>query len=299
MFQNIVISPLLWKDNNLEKHSKRYELISRLQSECFLCDKNKILFQECIEVSEEGSKKNNNFIFEQWLGLTTIDAKIKRIDNINLSKRKNDEFQRYYSEKLLASNDRCGIILSKEETDEIKNDLRKEIDIELLDVGEYLSPATTSKVRTIGRVSMKKDEPFDFWKWIHKYIRDTKTLVVHDGYACVPPQYKDLDFIIRNTPHSTNIKIITLSDAARNKSRDGEKDEIEVLSILNKLKTNYAPRNLHWEIRDDKKTITDRHIKTDYFIIDLGHALGATFKDTESGKVICKRQFTINTSPIG
>jgi hypothetical protein len=211
-------------------------------------------------------------------------------------------WDQYEYEKAIAFFDEWKIILTNQQDQQKIEELDQSMGIELSDANNYFNPSDKSKIRALQRITKLPGEEFDFWSWIHKYIIDTKNIVIQDGYACAKREIKDLEFIIMNTKKGTKIKIISLSDKARNGSRFSESrdtavdDGIVADCKFQKLKEKYPNKVIQWELKDEKQLLEDRHIQTDRFVIDLGHVLGSTYKDSITNKILCKKQFTITVS---
>ena len=207
------------------------------------------------------------------------------------------KWQFYEFEKSLACFDDWKIILTNNSDKEVKQQLEKELGIELSDANNYFCPSEKSKLRTIQRIVKNPGDDFDFGQWITKYIKDTKSLILQDGYACAKNEFRDLEHIIAALPNKSIIKIITLSDEARNNSRKNNSDDgIICEKKLLELKRKFSDITIEWEFKKIKNLLEDRHIETDKFNINLGHSLGSTYKDRESGKILCRKQFTITVS---
>ena len=189
------------------------------------------------------------------------------------------------------------IILTNDASPEMKMKLEIEKNIELSDAHDYLNPADKSKIRTYQIINKSPGDEFDFRNWIKKYIKDAKNLIIHDGYAFANNEFGDIKYFLQFLPNNSKIQIITLSDEARNRSRYGDTiDGIIAEEKLQELINMFPQRKIVCEFRDEKKLIQDRHIKTDRFFINTGHALGSTYKDIITGKTMCRKQFTITVS---
>ncbi len=297
MFQSLVVSPLFLKSFGTLDADKAYSVMSYLATEIFLCDRNKKLLEEYDKIREDLKNDNNSVLFvENFIKHLTI-GRIKPMNNVLSENRNMDDWNDYEIEKLLAVLDNWKIILTDKSNKDLAVEFKTDLGVELSDIENYISPLDGSVIRSLQRITKQPSEEFNFRDWIKKYIIDSSSLIIHDGYACANREFKDVDFLIKALPANASVQIITLSDSARNDSRKGSKgDGIIAEEKLSELKSRYRNKNIEWKLRDEKKLIEDRHLETDKFIIDLGHSLGSTYKDKDSGKILCKKQFTISVS---
>lgn len=269
MYQNLAISPLFFQIH--DQVFAETELLNNLYTETILCDKEKNLLQEYIELFDiQDSLPQYKQVFINKL---TISGRIKFCDNV-VKKRKPSEFVRYETEKVLALNDEWKIILTYKIEDAMKMKFKLERNIEIVGARDYLEPVHDSKIKAPGVIKMKEGDDFDIRQWLLKYIKKSKEILVRDGYVCVnDSSYEDLKWLIKNIDRASSIKVITLSDKAR-KSDHSEKDEIKVEDRLKELKSEFS--GFTYELVDSKRELRDRAIETDNWYINLGHALGST-----------------------
>lgn len=297
MYQNLVVSPLFLKSFSSLELEKAQSIMASLATETFLCDSTKKLLEEYDKVKELNKDDPQSLLFiENFIKILTL-GKAKLLNNLKAQDRKPNDLKNYDIEKKLALLDEWKIILTNISDKEISEKLEKELNIEISDTTNYTSPTEKSRIRAIQRITKFPGDEFHFRNWIAKFLKDTKFLIIHDGYACAKNESRDIEAIIKTLPRNAKVNIITLSDGARNNSRSFESDDgIIAEEILKELKNKNPSKHIKWELKDDKKLIEDRHLQTDRFFIDMGHALGSTYKDSETGKIICWRQFTIVVS---
>ena len=297
MFQNLVVSPLFLNSFASLKTDKAYYIMANLATEIFLCDRDKKLLEEYDKVKEKLKHIPQSFLFiESFINNVTL-GKIKITENITVKNRKDGNWNLYESEKSITTFDEWKIILTNDSNPEMKMKLESEASIELSDTNNYLIPTEISRVRTIQRINKLPDDEFDFRNWVQKFLIDTRNLIIHDGYAFAKKELRDVEFIIDALPKGSAVSIITLTDKARNGSRyNDSNDGIVAEEELNKLKNKFPQKIIDAEFREEKKLIEDRHLQTDKFIIDTGHALGSTYKDKVTSKILCRKQFTISVS---
>jgi len=299
MYQNLVVSPLFLKSFATLEVDRAYSVMSNLATEIFLCDRDKKLLEEYDNVREKLKHTPQSLLFiESFINNITL-GKVKTAENITVKNRKDGNWNLYESEKAIAAFDEWKIILTNDSNPEMKMKLESELSIELSDIDNYLIPSEKSKIRAIQRINKLPGDEFDFGNWIIKLIKNTKNLTIHDGYAFARNEFRDVEFIINALPEDSTINIITLSDIARNGSRYNDyNDGIIAEKMLQKLKNKFPRKLIKGEFTDEKKLIEDRHLQTDNFIIDTGHAFGSTYKDTTTNKIMCWRQFTIIISRL-
>lgn len=299
MYQNLVISPLFLKSFSSLSSDIGFSIMSYLATEVFLCDTSKKLLEEYDSLKEEYKLDSNALLFiETFINNITV-GKVKFVSNSKFNGRDKLKWNLYEFEKSLACFDEWKIILTNSSDSEIKQHLEKDFGIELSDANNYFCPTEKSRIRTIQRITKNPGDEFNFSEWIKKFIKDSNLLIIHDGYACAKNEFRDLEYMIRIIPNGSLVKVITLSDKARNDSRrNNSNDKINAKDKLQELKNKYRKKTIEWEFKEDKKLIEDRHIQTDKFIIDLGHCLGSTVIDNKTGKIICKKQFTIAVSKL-
>ncbi len=297
MYQNLVVSPLFLNSFASLKTDRVYDIMANLATEIFLCDRDKKLLEEYDKVKDKLKHiPQSLLLIESFINNVTL-GKIKIAENITVKNRKNENWGLYESEKSIATLDEWKIILTNGLSPEMKMQLESEASIELSDMNNYLIPSEISRVRTIQRINKLPDDEFDFRNWLKKFLVDTKNLIIHDGYAFAKKELRDVEFIIDTLPKGSAVSIITLTDKARNGSRyNDSNDGIVAEKELKKLKNKFPQKIIEAEFREEKKLIADRHLKTDRFIIDTGHVLGSTYKDKTTGKILCRKQFTISVS---
>ncbi|MBK6915236.1 MAG: hypothetical protein IPH11_16815 [Ignavibacteriales bacterium] len=299
MYQNLVVSPLFLKCFTPLESDKAFNIMANLITEIFLCDRDKKLLEEYDKLKEKHKHTPQSFLFiESFINNVTL-GKIKIAENITVKNRKDVDWNLYESEKSIVAFDEWKIILTNDSNPEMKMKLESEVSIELSDTNNYLIPAEKSRIRTIQRINKLPDDEFDFKNWLQKFLIDTRNLIIHDGYAFAKREIRDVEFIIDTLPKGSTVSIITLTDKARNGSRYNDlNDGIVAEEELQKLKNRFPQKIIKAEFREEKKLIEDRHLQTDKFIIDTGHALGSTYKDIPTGKILCRKQFTITVSRL-
>lgn len=298
MYQNLVVSPLFLKSLTTIDPEKGNLINYFLSTEVFLCDKDKKLFEEYDSISQQyADSPQTNLLLKNFITNVTSPGKAKLLTNVNFNRRKSIELLSLSIEKRLAMFDDWKIILVDDAKKVIHDEFERELGIELSDCNNYLNPSEKSRIRVFQVITKNPNEEFDFGKWVFKFTRDTKTLEIQDGYACSKNEFRDIKYLIGKLKPNTRVRIITLSDKARNDSRHNNKtDDIIAEEKLNELKNQFVEKIIEWELKEEKKLLEDRHLKTDKFFINLGHSLGGTYKDKNSDKILCRRQFTITVS---
>ncbi|MGD8305842.1 MAG: hypothetical protein PVF17_04240 [Ignavibacteria bacterium] len=296
MYQNIALSPLFFdglKDLTDSDYSK---LLINLLTEKILCDEEKIMLQEydkkLIDLDMAGQIGPLKKAIIQTL---TFNGIVKFKSNKHLNKRKEFYYKDYESEKKLLTDDEWRVIVSHNISDELKLKLKLESDIEIAGVNEYSKPPNDSRIRAEETIKKEPGQRFNFRNWICKYIKDAQKIIVKDGYICTRSALPDFRFILSNISKNNPIKIFTLSDEARLKSRDPKNpksDGIEVKKILEELKKKFSFSNFTYKTINDKKLLTERSIDTDLWHINLGHAIGSVKGETVN------RQFEISVHRI-
>jgi hypothetical protein len=279
MYQNLALSPLFFEGFKDLTDLDYSILLGNLLTERILCDEEKIMLQEydekLIELDEIGKITPLKKAIIQTL---TLNGIIKFKKNTLINRRKEFQYKNYESEKKLLTDDIWRLILSHNISDELKLKMKLEADIEIAGVKEYSKPLNDSRIRAEETIKKEQGQKFNFKNWILKYIKDAKELIIKDGYICTNSAIQDFRFILRNIDKRTPVKIFTLSDVARLKSRDPKNpksDGIEIVKKLKELQSEFSFSNFSYNIINDKSSLTERSIDTDLWHINLGHSIGS------------------------
>ena len=296
MYQNLALSPLFFEGFKDLTDLDYSILLGDLLTERILCDEEKIMLQEydekLIELDEIGKITPLKRAIIQTL---TLNGIVKFKKNILINRRKEFQYKNYESEKKLLIDDIWRLILSHNISDELKLKMKLEADIEIVGVKEYSKPLNDSRIRAEETIKKEQGQKFNFKNWILKYIKDAKEIIIKDGYICTNSAIQDFRFILRNIDKRIPVKIFTLSDEARLKSRDPKNpksDGIEVVIKLKELQSEFSFSNFSYNIINDKSSLTERSIDTDLWHINLGHSIGSV-----KGEDV-QRQFEISVQRI-
>lgn len=275
MYQHIALSPLFFNGLKNLRDLHYLELLGNLLTERILCDKEKLILQEydnkLIELDESGQITPLKKAIIQTLTLNGI-VKIK--NNTSISKRKESQYKDYKSEKKLLRDDEWKIILSHNISNELNLKMKLEADIEIAGVNEYLKPSIDSRIRAEETIEKEPGQKFNFRNWLLKYIKDSKEIIINDGYVCIGNALPDLNFILRHLNKNIPITIVTLSDEARN-PKYFKSDGIEVVKRLEELRNKFPFKKFSFKTIDKKSSLRDRSIVTDLWNINHGHAFGS------------------------
>lgn len=290
MYQTIVLSPtflkFLEKGDPIRREAR--SLLDQLETETIVLDTNGALRKEYAAVIEQSPKAEQlKWIFASLMSVVKLRSLQK-----NLTPRNVSDFENLENEIVLAAETGWRIIVAEAFSPLIKSDLLRK-DIEVTNISDYLHPPQVSRIRTTESYVLNTGDTFNFRQWVCKYVLDAQSIEIADGYICTKHALADLKHILQKISPNIPIQIRTLSDSARDYSRNQlatNTDTLIVENELNKLKKAYS--NLKWNIHDNKSELHDRWIKTDRFRIGLGRGLG--FVNTKTNKVIGQTTITVS-----
>ena len=273
MYQTIALSPTVLQELSSMNFDQRTKVLYNLITEEILSDADSIILNEYLECIDKLAGRQK-MIMEALL--PDLIQRVRRQKDIFVQKRTIDEYSNYETEIKLAENSLWQIIISNKVDKCKKEKLIHNYNIEISDLKNYLKPSYLSRIRSIETIELKPGENFNFRNWIEKYVRDAQTIRIEDGYMCGKYEYEDLYHILSTIDPDIKVEIITFDDNMRNKSRHNNRnDGIKVKEKLEQLIDTLKLTKTNYLLIKNKKDLKDRCIKTDKFIINHGHALGA------------------------
>jgi len=175
--------------------------------------------------------------------------------------------------------------------------LRSEFDVEALDFITYTNPPPDSRVLTAYRIiTLKNGDSFDLINFFRPFLKATKTLIIQDGYLFNKNRsLRNLKDLLSIVDKNIQIKIITLTDEARNRSQI-KKENGQVVNAekeLTDLKQKYGLKNFCYELKNSKQDLHARFIETDHFFIHLDKGLDFLYTTRDGKKISSESVITI------
>jgi hypothetical protein len=273
MYQEIVVSPTVFKnilDSPMDSESL-HEILSQLATEEILSDADSVILDEYRDNIERDNIELNQRLFLQNM-FSTLVQRARRQKDITVQIRKETEYNKYETEIRLAKGSDWKIIICAFVTCKKKEEVYNKYNIEISDLENYVLPKYTSKIRALEKIELRPGDNFDLKLWIEKYLRDAKRLIIKDRYMCSKDGRDNLFNILSCIDSNIEVALVTLSDKERNrynKNNDGIIAKIELDKIIKEL----LIKNYKYKFVENRNSLLDRHLETDKFDIDLGHAI--------------------------
>jgi len=283
MYQTLAVSPLLFEQLNSEDKKTVLECFTSLDSEIILCDKDKYIFDEYERIIDDKSNPLLKALIKDFINKSSTMGKIRSINEVIASVRVNKKLINLETELALIKTNLNWHIILADSTTKLKFCFTKKgSDFELASPKDYISPNENSNILSrTENISKKRGDSFDLIKWLNKYLSCAEFIELHDGYISSKRALINIDKIfalIKTINHELPIKVIAMSDKARNKyyaKDDGIKIRTRIIELLNQHGLVNSTIILH----KDKSDISDRKLVSDKFVISLGHSLDAVRED--------------------
>lgn len=271
MYQEIVISPTIARFfenfHQLQFDSPHHDFLRKLYTEVLLVDEQKEWFKKFETYLQQNPNKQ---ILQQILVHLMDNNRIKKVPLKEFIQKNSlsDEEIRY--ECNLAASGKDKIVVRFEIPELLKKLIRGQYDVEVVDVNEYLHPASDSRVLSdVKIINLKPGEYFDIQNFFKEYCQHTTQLIIQDGYLFNKyGSWRNFREFLKIVPKNVRIKIITLTDEARNRFKD-KGDGFVAEQALNDLQNKFKFRHFEFELKDNKRELHARFIETNHFMIHL------------------------------
>jgi len=270
MYQEIVLSSTFVKFlENIFDVPGGFGCLEKLMTEVIITDNRGEWLNEVQAYISNSTKKD---ILEQFIKLIVDKCIKKEIASIVPNSTFHDD-RKLVREANLSLNTEDRVILRNEVNEIHKSILMNQYDIELIGVDNYINPdRNTRLLSSFDKKNIKEGEEFDFLNFIKPYVRTTQNVLVQDGYLSQENSgLKNLIDLLDMLPAGTNVKIITFSDAVRNRYRVNP-DGIYIEQKLDEVKGKLNTLNIDIEFLENKIKHA-RIIKTDKYLIHLDRGL--------------------------
>lgn len=152
----------------------------------------------------------------------------------------------------------------------------------------YLDPSFKDSILYNGMsVILKKGDIFPIMKILEIALRNEKKVFIQDGYIHKDNAIANVVKVIERLNTNANVDVRTLTDKGRAETwgkkefiKDREKQVLE----------RFPNRNINFSYTGNKKTLHERFIKTENFIINIG----AGFDAYKSSQILKETSFSLN-----
>ena len=155
---------------------------------------------------------------------------------------------------------------------------------EIIDIS--LEVKTAEIAKNFSKI-LKKGDIFPIMKILEIALRNEKKVFIQDGYIHKDNAIANVVKVIERLNTNANVDVRTLTDKGRAETwgkkefiKDREKQVLE----------RFPNRNINFSYTGNKKTLHERFIKTENFIINIG----AGFDAYKSSQILKETSFSLN-----
>ena len=286
MNQEIVIGPSLidflmesYRDGDFK--SKGSLFLQKLQDDSVCMDDERAL-DDFIE--QKIYENGDDLILSLWTNFASVL-------NIKREKLENRHSNSIDLEAELATKAVDHLWLNDEVSDKKVDALQKKYGKKLirqLSHKNYLDPSFKDSILYNGMsVILKKGDIFPIMKILEIALRNEKKVFIQDGYIHKDNAIANVVKVIERLNTNANVDVRTLTDKGRAETwgkkefiKDREKQVLE----------RFPNRNINFSYTGNKKTLHERFIKTENFIINIG----AGFDAYKSSQILKETSFSLN-----